>query len=186
MSDLNITKAADSTKANPVRMTEASGFVTFHKSIHRLSGWFERVGLVAMAAMALTTLIDVIGSKFFHLPLPGSTEIIGVIQVIAIAGGMAFSKIDGRQIRVDFIMDVLPRRGKAALEVFSAILGLGLFVVVCWMTYEQGISFLNSGTKTFLLGIPLPPFIFWIALCCVPMCFVILIDLIISIERIFR
>ncbi len=185
MGDLNVAKTG-LTEATSVRMTEAGWFVAVRKSIHRLSRWFERVGLAAMAAMALATLIDVIGSKLFNRPLPGSTEIIGVIQVIAIAGGMAFSKIDGRQIRVDVFVDVLSRRGKAVLDVFSALLGLGLFVVTCWMTYEHGISFLNSGTRTFLLGIPLPPFVFWIALCCVPLCLVILIELISSIERIFK
>jgi len=167
-------------------MTDTAWFAKFRKSINTLSRWCERVGLVAMAAMALTTLIDVIGSKLFQLPLPGSTEIISVIQVITIAGGLAFSKIDGRHIRVEFLIDWLPGRGKAALDIFSSILGLGLFAVAGWMTYEHGLSLLGSGTKTFLLGIPLSLFSFWIAFSCIPMCFVIIIELLTSIERILR
>jgi TRAP-type transport system small permease protein len=154
--------------------------------MNSVSSWFERVGLVAMAAMVLATLIDVVGSKVFKWPLPGSTEIIGVIQVIAIAGGLAFSKIDGRHIRVEFLLDWLPQRSKDALDIFSAILGLGLFAIAGWMTYHHGVNLLNSGTKTFLLGIPLFPFAFWIALCCIPMCFVIIIELLTSIERVLR
>jgi TRAP-type C4-dicarboxylate transport system permease small subunit len=169
-----------------MKMTDTAWFARFRKLIHSLSSWCERVGLVAMAAMALTTLIDVIGSKVFKWPLPGSTEITSVVQVIAIAGGLAFSKIDGRHIRVDFLMDGLPQRGKAALDLFSALLGLGLFAVAGWMTYEHGLSFFNSGTKTFLLGIPLSLFAFWIALCCIPMCCVIIIELLDSIERMLR
>jgi TRAP-type C4-dicarboxylate transport system permease small subunit len=169
-----------------MKMTDTAWFARFRKLIHSLSSWCERVGLVAMAAMALTTLIDVIGSKVFKWPLPGSTEMISVIQVIAIAGGLAFSKIDGRHIRVEFLSEWLPQRGKAALDVFSSIMGLGLFAVAGWMTYEHGLSLLGSGTKTFLLGIPLYPFPFWIALCCIPMCFVIIIELLTSIERIIR
>jgi hypothetical protein len=64
--------------------------VRVRSSINSLSGWFERVGLIAMVGMALTTLIDVVGSKGFQWPLPGSTEIIGVLQVLAIAGGLTF------------------------------------------------------------------------------------------------
>lgn len=169
-----------------MEITGAAWFAKFRTPINSLSSWFERVGLVAMAAMALATLIDVVGSKVFKWPLPGSTEITSVVQVIAIAGGLAFSKIDGRHIRVDFLIDCLPRRGKAALEVFSSILGLGLFAVAGWMTYEHGLSLFNSGTKTFLLGIPLSPFSFWIALCCIPMCCVIIIELLTSIERMLR
>jgi TRAP-type C4-dicarboxylate transport system permease small subunit len=169
-----------------MKITDATCFSKSNKSINSISSWFERVGLVAMAAMALTTLIDVVGSKVFKWPLPGSTEITGVIQVIAIAGGLAFSKIDGRHIRVEFLMDWLPGRGKAALDIFSALLGLGLFAVAGWMTYEHGLSLLGSGTKTFLLGIPLSPFSFWIALSCIPMCCVIIIELLTSIERVLR
>lgn len=142
------------------------------------------MGLVAMAAMGLTALIDVIGSKVFQLPLPGSTEITGVLQVVAIAGGLAFSKIDGKQIRVDFLIDFLPRRGKAALDVLSSILGLGLFAVAGWMTFKHGLNL--SDTKTLLLGIPLSPFSFWIALCCIPMCCVIIMDLLSSINGMVR
>jgi len=169
-----------------MEITGASWFSKFRKSINSVSSWSEWVGLAAMAAVGLATLIDVIGSKFFKWPLPGSTEMIAVIQVIAIAGGLAFSKIDGRHIRVDIFIDYLPKRSKAAFDIFSSILGLGLFAVAGWMTYEHGLSFFNSGTKTFLLGIPLYPFAFWIALCCIPMCFVIIIELLISIERMLK
>ena len=167
-------------------MTGTAWFARFRKTIKSLSSWSERVGLMAMAAMVLATLIDVIGSKGFQWPLPGSTEITGVLQVVAIAGGLAFSKIDGRQIRVEFLIDWLPRRRKASLEVFISILGLGLFVVAGWMTCKYGLRLLGSGTETLLLGIPLYPFALWIAFCCIPMCCVIIIELLNSIEGMLK
>ena len=169
-----------------MKITDTAWFRKSNRCIHSASRWFERVGFVSLAAMGLATLIDVIGSKVFQWPLPGSTEIIGVIQVIAIAGGLAFSKIDGRHIRVEFLIDWLPLRGKAALDVFSSVLGLVFFAVAGWMTYIHGLNLFNSGTKTFLLGIPFYPFAFWIALCCIPMLFVIIMELFGSIDRMFR
>jgi TRAP-type C4-dicarboxylate transport system permease small subunit len=169
-----------------MEITGTNWFAKFRKSIYSISSWSEWVGLVAIAAMVLATLIDVVGSKWFQWPLPGSTEITGVLQVVAIAGGLAFSKIDGRQIRVEFFIDNLPRRGKAAFEVFSSILGFGLFAVAGWMTYQFGLSLFSSGTETLLLGVPLYPFAFWIAFCCIPMACVIIIELVNSIDRILR
>jgi TRAP-type transport system small permease protein len=148
--------------------------------------WFERVGLVALAAMGLTTLVDVIGSKVFNLPLPGSTEITSVIQIVAIAGGLAFSKIDGSQIRVDIIFEWLPRRGRAVIDVFSAVLGLGFSAVAAWMSFEHGLSLFEGGTKTFLLGIPLSPLAFWIAVSWVPMGCVIIAELLTAIDEMLR
>ena len=167
-------------------MMDTGWFRKSDKFTTAVSRWFERVGMASLTAMGAATLIDVLGSKMFHRPLPGSTEIIGVIQVIAIAGGLAFSKIDGRHIRVEFIFDLLPERWKAALDIFSSILGLGFFAVAGWMTYVHGANLSESGTKTFLLGIPLYPFAYWIALCCIPMIFAIVMDLIGSIDRMLR
>jgi len=169
-----------------MEITGTNWFTRFRKSINSLSSWAEWVGLVAIAAMALTTLIDVIGSKWFQWPLPGSTELIGGLQVIAIAGGLAFSKIDGRHIRVDFLIEWLPGRGKAALEIFISVLGFGFFAVAGWMTYKYGLSLLSSGTETLLLGIPLSPFSFWIAFCCIPMCCVIIIELLGFIDKLLK
>jgi TRAP-type C4-dicarboxylate transport system permease small subunit len=169
-----------------MEITEAAWFSKFRKSINSLSSWSEWVGLVAVATMVLATLVDVVGSKGFKWPLPGSTEITGVLQVVAIAGALAISKIDGRHIRVDFFINRLPKRGKAVLEVFISILGLGLFAIAGWMTYKYGLSLFSSGTETLLLGIPLYPFAFWIAFCCIPMCFVIIIELLVFIDKVLK
>jgi TRAP-type C4-dicarboxylate transport system permease small subunit len=165
---------------------EKAWFVRFRTAVTVVSTWFERVGLLAMVTLGLTALTDVIGSKVFHLPLPGSTEIGSVVQVMAIAGGLAFSKLDGRHIRVDFLIGWLPKRGRAVLDVFSSSLGLALFALAGWMTFKHGLSLLSSGTSTFLLGIPLAPFVFWISLCIIPMWFAIMLDLLTSIDGLHR
>lgn len=136
--------------------------------------------------MVLIALIDVVGSKGFQWPLPGTTELSAFLQVVAIAAGLAFSQIAGRHIRVGFLIDRLPRRGKATLELFSSILGLGLFAMVGWVTYDYGLRLLSSGTETLLLGIAHYPFALWIAFCCIPMCCVIVIELLSSISKMLK
>jgi TRAP-type C4-dicarboxylate transport system permease small subunit len=169
-----------------VKSAEKSWLEKVGGPVRSVSGWFERIGLFGMAAMGLTTLIDVIGSKLLQRPLPGSTEIIAVLQMVAIAGGLAFSKIDGRHIRVDVFVNSLPGRGKAILDAFGALLGFGFFAAAGWMMYEHGLSLASGGTKTFLLGIPMAPFAFWIAFCCIPMCLVILVEFLTSLWRMVK
>lgn len=169
-----------------MELKDKQWFAKLSRVVDVVSIWFERVGLVGLSAMALTTLVDVIGSKLFNLPLPGSTEIIAVIQITTIAGGLAYSMIDGRQIRVDILIDFLPVRARAVLDIFGDLVGLALFAMAFFMMYAHGADFYNSGTKTFLLHVPLAPFAFWITLCCIPMCGAILIDLLRSIGRMFR
>jgi len=169
-----------------MNIEERAWFVRASKFTGSLSGRLELIGLVALSGMVLTAVIDVIGSKGLNWPLPGSTEITAVIQVVAISSGLAFSKIDGRHIRVGFLIDQLTGRGKAAMEIFSSVLGLGFFVIAGWMTFDYGMSLVKRGTETFLLGIPLYPFAFWIFLCCIPMCFVLIIELISSISKVMK
>jgi TRAP-type C4-dicarboxylate transport system permease small subunit len=161
-------------------------FTRVRQSINSISGWLEWVGLAALVGMVLIALIDVIGSEGFQWPLPGSTEITSFLLVIAIAAGLAFSQIAGRHIRVGFLIDKLPRRGKIVLELFSSVLGLGLFAMIGWVTYDYGLRLLSSGTETLLLRIVHYPFAFWIAFCCIPMCCVILIELLSYISKMLK
>jgi len=169
-----------------MEITGTTRFARVRRSINSVSGWLEWVGLAALVGMVLIALIDVVGSEGFHWPLPGSTEITAFLLVVAIAAGLAFSQIAGRHIRVGFLIDRLPKRGKIALEIFSSVLGLGLFAMISWVTYDYGLRLLSSGTETLLLRIVQYPFAFWIALCCIPMCCVILIELLSYISKMLK
>ncbi len=164
----------------------AAWFTRFRGVVIAISRWFERVGMVALVVMVLAALIDVIGSKAFNWPLPGSTEITGVIQVVAIAAGLAFSKIDRRHISMDLFVDRLARQSKAAFGIFHAVLGLGFFVIATWMTFEYGVSQLQMHTGTFLLGIVYYPFSIWLSLGCLVMCLVLVTEGIMAAGRVAK
>lgn len=129
--------------------------------------------------MVIAAVIDAIGGKIFGWPLPGSTEITGLLQVVAIAGGLVYSKINGKQINVGFLIDSVKGRKKATLEVICSLLALGFFVIASWMLFDYGLALVGRGTGTFLLGVPLYPFVFWVAVaCCIPMCLVLIMDIV--------
>ena len=169
-----------------MEITGTTRFARVRRSINSVSGWLEWVGLAALVGMVLVALIDVVGSEGFQWPLPGSTEITAFLLVVAIAAGLAFSQIAGRHIRVGFLIDRLPKRGKIVLDLFSSVLGLGLFAVIGWVTYDYGLRLFSSGTETLLLGIVNYPFALWIAFCCIPMCCVILIELLSYISKMLK
>jgi TRAP-type C4-dicarboxylate transport system permease small subunit len=164
----------------------AAWFTRFRGVVTTISRWFERIGMIGLVVMVLIALIDVIGSKAFNWPLPGSTEITGVVQVVAIAAGLAFSKIDGRHISMDLFVEKTKGRGRAAFGIFHSVMGLGLFAIAAWMTFEYGISQLRMGTGTFLLGIVVYPFSIFLSLCCVVMCLVLLTELITAVSRVSK
>src|SRR4030042_2831217 len=89
---------------------------------NKFSVWLERIAIVAVVGMILGTLIDVIGSKLFHWPLPAGTEAIYLLQLIAIAGALSISKLDGRHVRIELI-DRLPQPAIGIIHSIVALLG---------------------------------------------------------------
>jgi TRAP-type C4-dicarboxylate transport system permease small subunit len=161
-------------------------FTGYRRIVILASRWIEVVGMVAFMAMVVSALIDVIGSKAFKWPLPGGTEIIGVLQVVAISAGLGYSYIEGRHINVGFLIEKLSGRSLAVLNIFITLLSLGLFVVAGWMCFDLGRSLFERGTETMLLAIPHYPFAFWIMVGCIPICLAIIMNLLSAINKVAK
>jgi TRAP-type C4-dicarboxylate transport system permease small subunit len=161
----------------------SNGVSRLGKLSYVISYWFERAAIVAILGMLVATCIDVVGAKAFHWPLPGGTEIVYLLQVVAIAAGLAFSKIDGRQINVEFLIDKLPKQVKASIDSLTSLLGLGLFILLGWESFEYSMAFRHANEVTATALIPLYPFALWLGLCCIPMCLVLLNELIAALRK---
>jgi TRAP-type C4-dicarboxylate transport system permease small subunit len=160
-----------------------NGLSRFERFSNWLSSWFEHIAIIGFLGMMLSTLVDVVGAKAFNWPLPVGTEAVYFFQVIAIAGAIAYSEIDGRHIRVELFVDRLPRKGRAFFHGLAALLCLALFVILAWKGYQYGISLREANEVTMVSRTPLYPFAFWLALCCVPMCLVLIGELLKAISE---
>lgn len=153
------------------------GVSRFEKFTTWLSSWFEHIAIFGFLGMMLSTLVDVVGAKVFNWPLPVGTESVYLFQIIAIAGAIAYGQIDGRHIRVELFIDRFPKKGRAFFHGLAALLSLTLFVILAWKAYQYGITLRAANEVTMVSRTPLYPFAFWLALCCVPMCLVLVVEL---------
>ncbi len=147
--------------------------------------WFERIAMVAIVGIIFATLVDVIGAKLFHKPLAAGTEIVYFLQIIAIAAALAFAQIDGRHVRLEFV-DSLPRRARNVLYFLSSLLGLALFVILCWKSFAYAQSLRIASEVTAASRMPLFPFAIWIGICCIPMCLVLIRGMVNSIVEVAK
>jgi TRAP-type C4-dicarboxylate transport system permease small subunit len=154
----------------------SSGMSRLDKITFKISVWLERIAIVGALGMILGTMIDVIGAKVFHWPLPGGTEVVYLFQIISIAGALAISKIDGRHVRIELI-DRLHQPGKGIVHSVVALLGLALFIILVWQSYTYALSLHASHEVTATIKLPLYPFALWLALCCIPMVLLLIIEL---------
>jgi len=157
---------------------------SFGKFSYLISMWFERIAMVAIVGIIAATLVDVVGDKLLNKPLSAGTEVVYFLQVIAIAAALAFTKIDGKHIRLEFV-DSFPRRLKGAFNLLTAILGLGLFIILSWKSYEYAQALNAANEVTAASRIPIYPFVIWVGICCIPLCLVLITDLFNSAKEVF-
>jgi TRAP-type C4-dicarboxylate transport system permease small subunit len=152
---------------------------------YRLSVWLERIAIVGVIGMILGTMIDVVGAKLFHWPLPAGTETVYLLQIIAIAGALGISKIDGRHVRIELI-DGLPQPTIGIIHSIVALLGLGFFVLLTWASYDYAQALRTNHEVTATAKIAFYPFALWLALCCIPMVLILIKDFISSLLETIR
>jgi TRAP-type C4-dicarboxylate transport system permease small subunit len=158
-------------------------FNKFENFNRQLSDWCEWLGLAALLLMMVITCIDVVGAKVFLRPVLGAIDIVQLSQIVAISFAAGMTLILGRHIQVEFFFNLLPRPVQAISDSVVRLLGLGLFIVIVWRLFVLGRSFQTTGEYTATAYIPLYPFAYAIALACIPVCLVLLLDFLKSLTK---
>jgi TRAP-type C4-dicarboxylate transport system permease small subunit len=151
-------------------------FNKFEKFNRLLSNGCEWLGLAALLLMMTVTCIDVVGSKLFHRPLLGSIDMVQLSQIVAISFAAGIAQILGRHVQVEFVYNLFSRRAQAVIDSIWPVLSLGLFIVVIWRLWVLGNSFKTTGEYTATAYIPLYPFAYALALACIPVCLVLILE----------
>jgi TRAP-type C4-dicarboxylate transport system permease small subunit len=144
------------------------------KLIGQWIAWVGGAGIIIMLAL---TVADIIGVKIFQSPIPGAIEIVAFLGVIITAFGMAYTQAEHGNIQVEFFVMRLPKRVRAACGVFTSFLGFILFALLCWQSIKYGMTLQQSGEVSMTSRIPFYPFVYAIAFCCLPVCFVLLVEI---------
>jgi TRAP-type C4-dicarboxylate transport system permease small subunit len=156
-----------------------------YKASYWSSLWFERVAMVGIVGIIVVTLTDVLGAKLFQKPLLAGTEAVYFLQIIAIAGALAFAQIDNRHVRLEFV-DNFPKTIRGLFNFLSALLGLALFIILTWKSFDYAQSLKNANEVTSASRIPIFPFAIWVGLSCIPMCLVLLKGMVNSVMEVVK
>lgn len=134
----------------------------------------ETLGVAAAVFMVALTCADVLGAKLFLWPVPGSLDMMMLAQLVAVTFAASAALFKRRHIAVDFFVERLPRRARGILDGAVCLACLVLFAVIAWRLLEHGVELQRSREVTATAAIPLAPFAYAAALAMVPMCLVLL------------
>lgn len=111
------------------------------------------IGTLALLIQVGVILVDVIGRAFGH-PLFGSQDMITMVMVILVFGGMALCDRNGGHIAVDLFQKAYPAAMNRAIDIFSALLGAAIFMFVAWAVWESAKLSQMLNLSTNLLRLP--------------------------------
>ena len=150
----------------------------FDRFNQKVSGWMERIGFAGVVAIILVTTIDVVGSKLFVKPLFGSLDIVMLAQLIAATCTVTAALIAGRHVRVEFFLDIMPKRFRTIVDGIVYFLAFVLFAMIVWRLIIFAHNLQMDGEVSGTARIPLYPFGYIAGIACIPVCLVYLSRLI--------
>lgn len=144
----------------------------------RLSIWGEWIGVAGVIIMVVVTCVDVLGAKLFLAPVPGSTEIISLVQVAAIIFAVASTQRHKGHISVEMFVATMTPRIRSLIKAFTSFLGLILFSLLIFEGVRLGNEYLEAGEVTATVQIPFYPFAYAFSLALFPIAVMLFVDFI--------
>lgn len=123
----------------------------------------RRIAELSLVALALLTLVDVLGRYLFKFPVRGSVELTEVLMVAVIFSGIVLATRSHGHVAVDLLNTQLPPRLRKMQEVFSHAAATGISLLLGWVSWEQARSAAEFNDQTTVLGIPLAPVVFFMS-----------------------
>lgn len=153
--------------------------MNFVNKVAELVGRFgEWVGIVGIISMIGVTCADVLGAKLFNLPVPGSTEIVRLIQIMTLSAVIAATYRGRGHVSVDMFITRFPKQWQSIAGAVTSSLGLMLFVLLAWQGFAYGYSLQEAGEVTGTVELPFAPFVYVFAFFMIPVAMMMLCDLV--------
>jgi TRAP-type C4-dicarboxylate transport system permease small subunit len=137
---------------------------------------FAWLGAGVLALMAILTFADVIGREIMNAPIVANIEMTELLMGLVVYLGVGFTTHMRGHVRVDILLNILPRRAQAVAD--AVTLGLcTLFVAaMSWRLYERAVVKLTKGDQTELWKIPTWPVASVMTVCAALMALVLLLQ----------
>jgi TRAP-type C4-dicarboxylate transport system permease small subunit len=131
--------------------------------LHVLARWLVFVGGTVLCAIALLTVVSVIGralTGFGLSAVPGDFELVEIGAAVAVFSFLPWCQLNRGHVTVDILVRVFPWRIRKLLE-FIGNLGIGMIAVVIawrlWMGMGERVTWFSQSLRD-LLGFGYKPF----------------------------
>lgn len=112
-----------------------------------------------LGAMVLIVVANVVGRFLFKLPVFGTIELVELMMIIICFLAIPYTAMNRGQVRIDFLVNRMPKKAQRILGSIAAILSVGIFAIITYQAAVNTVYYtkhLYQCTDT--LEIPFAPF----------------------------
>ena len=129
-----------------------------HKGVHWLLTFTRSVSAICLIASVIINFVNIIGRYFFNVSIPWAEEIMLFLMVGCVFTGCCAVAWEGRQIRMDVVISMMPPKIKDLFTLLSELVLIATAVAVtkfAWPVITQLAAFdERSQAANFPLVIP--------------------------------
>lgn len=149
-----------------------TGLDKFSNDLNKWFNWFGGVALVGLTGIAcVNMLMRILGS-----PFKGAYELVGFFGALVVALPLGYAQINRANISVDILTRYYSVRTKRYVNAFNSLVCTALFVLVAWQSWVYATAIWKRGETSETLRIIYHPFVYAVALCCLLLAFVLMLD----------
>lgn len=128
-------------------------FFPFTEVLSKIGSWF-------LVMIMLVTVADVIGRKFFNMPVKGSLELISMFLVVFVFLNLPYNEARGGNVTVDTLYLSFGRKARKIVDIIMYVPFAGICVLFTWQLFRLAKEETASGNTAVISGIPTAPFMY--------------------------
>ena len=117
--------------------------------------WFALTGGLVASALAVLTVVSVLGRATVSQPIPGDVELMQMGIALCISLCLPWCQLHGANIIVDFFTERLPQRGSRALDGIGSLLLAVMCLLLSLRTAAGAMAVREAGETTMIIGLPM-------------------------------
>ena len=146
-------------------------------AVHGLTRFLDSVSSLALFSIMALTVADVV-LRIFKRPITGTYEIVGFLGAVVIGFGIPITSWIRGHIHFAFLVQKLPKGRRDVMNIFTRLLGIGLFFIAGWNLFIVGIDLYHTGEVSLTRQLPFYPIAYGLAVSCFVQCLVLICDIV--------
>jgi TRAP-type C4-dicarboxylate transport system permease small subunit len=148
-----------------------------------LSRLLDKIAALCMISVMVLVVANILLRALLGRPILGTYEYVGFLTAAMIGLALASCALQNGHIAVSFVMEKLPARIQACVDIIINVFALSFWGLAAWYTGKYASGMTASGVVSPTTQTPFYPFVYLVSFGLLALCLVLLAGLFESIKR---